>query len=92
MGRKKLKTLYVDMDNVLVNFQSGIDSLTEKQRQKFKDDLDDVPGIFSKMEPVDGLLRHMKNSQNTLMYIYCPLPHGTTLLHGPINSFGSKNI
>ena len=40
MGRKKLKTLYVDMDNVLVNFQSGIDSLTEEQRQKFKDDFD----------------------------------------------------
>ena len=56
MGRKKLKTLYVDMDNVLVNFQSGIDSLTEEQRQKFKDDLDDVPGIFSKMEPIDGAI------------------------------------
>ena len=56
MGRKKLKTLYVDMDNVLVNFQSGIDSLTDEQRQTFKDDLDDVPGIFSKMKPVDGAI------------------------------------
>ena len=56
MGRKKLKTLYVDMDNVLVNFQSGIDSLTEEQRQKFKDDLDDVPRIFSNMEPIDGAI------------------------------------
>ena len=56
MGRKKLKTLYVDMDNVLVNFQSGIDSLTEEQRQTFKDDLDDVHGIFSKMEPIDGAI------------------------------------
>ena len=46
MGRKKLKTLYVDMDNVLVNFQSGIDALTEKERMAFKDDLDDVTWIF----------------------------------------------
>ena len=30
-----MKIVYVDM----VNFQSGIDSLTEEQRQKFKDDL-----------------------------------------------------
>ena len=43
-----MKIVYVDMDSVLVNFQSGIDSLTDEQRQTFKDDLDDVPGIFSK--------------------------------------------
>ena len=50
MGRTEMKIVYVDMDSVLVNFQSGIDSLTDEQRQTFKDDLDDVPGIFSKME------------------------------------------
>ena len=44
------------MDGVLVDFQSGIDSLTEEQRQSFKDGLDDVPGIFSKMKPVEGAL------------------------------------
>ena len=44
------------MDGVLVDFQSGIDSLTEKQRQSFKDGLDDVPGIFSKMKPVEGAI------------------------------------
>ena len=60
MGRKKLKTVYVDMDNVLVNFQSGIDSLTDEQKQDFKDDLDDVPGIFSKMKPVDGAIEAYK--------------------------------
>ena len=49
-----MKIVYVDMDNVLVNFQSGIDALTEEERTAFKNDLDDVPGIFSKMKPVDG--------------------------------------
>ena len=44
------------MDGVLVDFQSGIDSLTEEQRESFKDGLDDVPGIFSKMKPVEGAL------------------------------------
>ena len=51
-----MKIVYVDMDSVLVNFQSGIDALTDEQRQTFKDDLDDVPGIFSKMKPVDGAI------------------------------------
>ncbi len=51
-----MKIVYVDMDGVLVDFQSGIDSLTEEQRESFKDGLDDVPGIFSKMKPVEGAL------------------------------------
>ena len=51
-----MKVLYIDMDNVLVNFQSGIDSISETERRLFKNDLDEVPGIFSKMMPVDGAL------------------------------------
>lgn len=39
------------MDGVLVDFQSGIDKLDEKTRIKFKNDMDEVPGIFSLMEP-----------------------------------------
>lgn len=44
------------MDNVLVDFKSGIDAISEEDRQQFKDDLDEVPGIFSKMKPVDGAI------------------------------------
>ena len=51
-----MKIVYVDMDGVLVDFQSDIDSLTEEQRASFKDGLDDVPGIFSKMKPVEGAI------------------------------------
>jgi len=55
-----MKIVYVDMDSVLVNFQSGIDALTEEQRLAFKNDLDDVPGIFSMMKPVDGAVEAYK--------------------------------
>lgn len=48
------KILYIDMDNVLVNFQSGIDKLDEKTKAEYKDHLDDVPGIFALMDPVEG--------------------------------------
>ncbi len=44
--------LYIDMDNVLVDFQSGIDSLDEELRAEYEGEYDTVPGIFSKMAPM----------------------------------------
>lgn len=49
---KKKKVLYIDMDNVLVDFKSGIDQLDEATRVRYDGKLDEVPGIFSKMLPV----------------------------------------
>ena len=49
---KNKKILYIDMDNVLVDFQSGIDQLDDATREKYDGKLDEVPGIFSKMVPV----------------------------------------
>ena len=54
------KIVYIDMDNVLVNFKSGIDLLTEEQLEEYKGSLDEVPGIFSKMIPVEGALDAFK--------------------------------
>jgi 5'(3')-deoxyribonucleotidase len=48
------KILYIDMDNVLVDFQSGIDKLTDEEKQQYEGRLDDVPGIFGLMEPLEG--------------------------------------
>jgi 5'-nucleotidase len=48
------KILYIDMDNVLVDFGSGIQALNEETRQEFRDDLDEAPGIFSLMDPLEG--------------------------------------
>ena len=50
------KTIYVDMDNVLVDFPSGINRLDADTRRAFKDDLDEVPGIFSLMDPMPGAI------------------------------------
>ena len=50
------KILYVDMDNVLVDFSSGIARLDEKVVDEFEDRLDEVPGIFSLMRPIDGAI------------------------------------
>jgi 5'-nucleotidase len=48
------KILYVDMDNVLVDFRSGIAQLDEKTIQEFEGCLDEVPGIFALMQPMEG--------------------------------------
>ena len=46
------KILYVDMDNVLVDFQSGGARLPQEIVEEYEGRLDEVPGIFSKMETI----------------------------------------
>jgi len=48
------------MDNVLVDFQSGIDRLDSAVVEQFKDDLDEAPGIFALMDPLAGAIESYK--------------------------------
>ena len=50
------RRLYIDMDNVLVNFESGIQKLSPGIIEEFQGRLDEVPGIFSLMEPMNGAI------------------------------------
>ena len=54
------KILYIDMDNVLVDFESAVARLDEKTHKKYEGKLDDIPGIFSKMEPMEGAVESFK--------------------------------
>ena len=59
------KILYVDMDNVLVDFPSGISKISKALKSEYEDRLDEVPGIFSLMEPLKGAIESYKKlSQN----------------------------
>ena len=51
-----MKILYIDMDNVLVDFQSGIDRLDSAVVERFKGELDEAPGIFALMDPLTGAI------------------------------------
>lgn len=53
---KTKQVVFVDMDGVLVNFKSGIERISEEDRIKYEGDLDEVPGIFSLMEPNEGAI------------------------------------
>lgn len=51
------KILYIDMDNVLVDFRSAIPQLPAGVRDDYDDRLDDVPGIFGLMDPMPGAVK-----------------------------------
>lgn len=46
------KIVYVDMDNVLVDFPHGIECLSAEDKEKYRDNYDECPGIFSLMRPL----------------------------------------
>lgn len=56
------KRLYFDMDNVLVDFKSGLAQAPDKVKAHYADDgtgkphYDDIPGIFSLMSPRPGAI------------------------------------
>jgi hypothetical protein len=50
------KILYVDLDNTLVDFPSGIARLSEEDRVTYEGHYDDAPGIFALMDPLPGAL------------------------------------
>ena len=63
------------MDNVLVDFQSGIDSLSDEEREVYKDNIDNVPSIFSKMQPLDGAIDgYKKLTEHFDVYILSTAP------------------
>ena len=51
-----MQILYVDMDNVLVDFPSGIDRVSDALQEQYNDRLDEVPGIFSLMDPMPNAI------------------------------------
>ena len=70
-----MKILYIDMDNVLVDFQSGIDRLDEQTRELFAGRPDEVPGIFSLMDPMPGAIsayRQLSSKYDTYILSTAP--------------------
>ena len=56
LENRAMKILYVDMDNVLVDFPSGIERISPEIQKRFHNRMDEVPGIFSLMDPMDGAI------------------------------------
>ncbi len=70
-----MKILFVDMDNVLVDFKSGINNLSEKDKNKYLNNYDEVPGIFSLMNPMPNAIEsYQKLSKTYDTYILSTAP------------------
>ena len=52
----KEKILYFDMDNVLVDFPSAFPKISPKLLAEFEGRVDEIPNIFSLMEPLNGAI------------------------------------
>jgi 5'(3')-deoxyribonucleotidase len=63
------------MDGVLVDFESGIKSLSSDELFLYENRLDEVPDIFSKMHPIKGAIEAFKQLNNHFdVYILSTAP------------------
>jgi len=56
LNKQFMKTLYIDMDNVLVDFPSAFAHFDVEILEKYADDKDEIPHIFSKMKPLKNAI------------------------------------
>lgn len=74
-----MQKLFFDMDGVLVDFQSGIDKLSDDVKKEYEGRLDEVPGIFSLMDPMPGAIEAVNTlSEYYDMYILSTAPWKNT--------------
>ena len=62
-GLERKKRVFVDMDNVLVDFESGLAQVSEEVKQEYEGRLDEIPGLFSLMKPMLGAIDAMHELQ-----------------------------
>lgn len=71
------KTVFIDMDNVLVDFVSAFPKLEPEILEQYKDNKDDIPHIFGLMEPMpDALESYHRIAQKYDTYILSTAPWG----------------
>ena len=58
-----MKRVFIDMDNVLVDFQSGLDQVSEEVKAEYAGRLDEIPGLFAKTKPMEGAIEAVHELQ-----------------------------
>ena len=62
-GIEHKKRVFVDMDNVLVDFESGLAQVSEEVKKEYEGRLDEIPGLFGLMKPMPGAIEAMHELQ-----------------------------
>jgi 5'-nucleotidase len=74
-AEKQKKIVYVDMDNVLVDFPRGIDCLSEDDKKLYEGKYDDCPNIFKLMPPLPDAIESCRwLARNSDTYILSTSP------------------
>ena len=60
---ERKKRVFVDMDNVLVDFESGLAQVSEDVTKEYEGRLDEIPGLFGLMKPMPGAIEAMHEMQ-----------------------------
>ena len=66
MKENKKIRIYVDLDNTITDFMSGVRSFPAEVQAQYgpdengKSHLDEIPGLFSKMKEIDGAINGFK--------------------------------
>ena len=55
-SKPRKKIVYFDMDGVLVDFMSGVEKQPKEVKSVFKNRLDEIPNVFSVMNPYIDML------------------------------------
>lgn len=67
--------IYIDMDSVLVDFEAGIDRLSKETKSKYHNNLDEIPGFFRDLPPIEGAIEAFhKLSEKHEVYILSTAP------------------
>lgn len=53
---ERKKRIFVDMDNVLVDFESGLAQIGEEVKKEYAGRVDEIPGLFALMKPMPGAI------------------------------------
>lgn len=51
-----MKTLYIDMDNTLVDFKAHLQNIAPDVLKQHKGRVDEMPGVFALMPPIPGAI------------------------------------
>lgn len=68
---RRKKRVFVDMDNVLVDFQSGLDLQSDEIKKEYEGRLDEIPGLFAEMKPMPGAIEAMHTLQEHFDLYIC---------------------
>lgn len=51
------KVIYIDMDNTLVDFMSGVHMFPYTVMSDYEGKMDEIPGVFAQMKPMPGAIK-----------------------------------